>query len=71
MLQTAIQISISLIPIIVRIVFVSIRPAVCQIHFPLFRTNVGKSVQHVGKLVDRNILGLMVASINRPILRRR
>ncbi|KAI7722940.1 hypothetical protein KC353_g64 [Hortaea werneckii] len=40
-------ISISLIPIIVRIVFVSIRPAVCQIHFPRFRTNVGKSVQHV------------------------
>ena len=36
----------------------------CNLHFAAFWTKIGKSIQHMSQLVGREVLGIMVASVD-------
>jgi hypothetical protein len=66
--ETAIEVVASVVPRICGPVFVDIGPAVGQVDFAAFRTHVGECVEYVGELVGWDLLRLVVAAIDSPVL---
>ena len=53
-----------IIPRVVLIVLVCIRPCICQVDLTGFWPHVGKSVEDVSEFISRKILGMVVSSVN-------
>jgi len=66
--ETTVEIVASVIPGVCGPVLIGVRPAVGQVDFAAFRTDVGKSVQYMGKLIGWNILRLVIAAVDGPVL---
>ena len=50
---TAVQIGTDIIPRVAFVVFVGVRPCICQIHFTRFWPNICKGIENVGELSCR------------------
>ena len=66
--EASVEIVASVVPRVRRPMLVGIRPAVGQEDLTSVILDVGESVQYMGKLVSRDLLWLMVAAIDGPVL---
>ena len=66
--ETSVEIVASVVPRVRRPVLVGVRPAVGQEDLASVILDVGKSVQHMCELVGWDLLRLMVAAIDGPVL---
>lgn len=69
--ETTIEVVASVIPGIRRPVLIGVRPAVGQVDFAAFRADICKGIKYMSKLVSWDLLRLIVAAIDSPVLRRR
>jgi len=68
LLQTAVEVVANIVPRISRPVFVGVCPAVGQVDLAALGADVGESVQNMGELVGWDILRLVVAAVDGPVL---
>lgn len=61
---TAVQIGTDIIPRVAFVVFVGVRPCICQIHFTRLWSHIRKGIENVCELFCWQILGVVVAPVN-------
>lgn len=66
--QTAVEVVADIVPRISRPVLVGVCPAVGQVDLAALGTDVGESVQDMGEFVGRDILRLVVTTVDGPVL---
>ena len=64
LLHTSIDIGANIIPRVLRIMLVSVRPSIGQVNLASLWSHVSEGVENVSKLLSRKILRVEVATIN-------
>ena len=65
--ETAVEIGAGVIPGVCGIVFVCVGPGIGKVDFACFCTDVCERIENVGEMRDRNVLRLVVATVDCPI----
>lgn len=66
--ETAVEVVSSIVPRVRRPMLIGVCPAVGQEDLAGIILDVGKSIQYVGELISGNLLWLMIAAIDGPVL---
>lgn len=66
--QTAVEVVANVVPRVSGPVFVGVCPAVGQVDLAALGADVGESVQNMGEFVGGDFLGLVVTTVDGPVL---